>query len=112
MISASWSQFNLETQPSYNAHRPHTPTPHTHTLFLHQEYHPKDILRRMIRRVYRKKLEVVGGFDRFVVAYSRPRNLRDTLMRTELSDPEGHRASNILANLLEHTDSGGELLEV
>lgn len=92
------------------------PTSHadpSNTLFLHQEYHPRGISRRMIRRVYRETLEAVSGFDRFVVAYSRPRNLRDTLMRTELSEPEGHRASNILATLPEqYTDPAGELLDV
>ena len=92
------------------------PTSHadpSNTLFLHQEYHPRGISRRMIRRVYRETLEAVSGFDRFVVAYSRPRNLRDTLMRTELSEPEGHRASNILATLPEqYTDPAGELRDV
>jgi hypothetical protein len=42
------------------------------TLFLHQEYHPRGISRRTIRSVYRETLEAVSGFDRFVVAYSRP----------------------------------------
>jgi hypothetical protein len=91
------------------------PTSHadpSNTLFLHQEYHPRGISRRMIRRVYRETLEAVSGFDRFVVAYSRPRNLRDVLMRSKLSEPEGHRASDILAKLLEQKDPTESLREV
>ena len=66
----------------------------------------------MIRRVYRETLEAVSGFDRFVVAYSRPQNLRDVLMRSKLSEPEGHRASDILAKLPEQKDPAVELQEV
>jgi hypothetical protein len=84
----------------------------SNTLFLHQEYHPRGISRRMIRRVYRETLEAVSGFDRFVVAYSRPRNLRDVLMRSKLSEPAGHRASDIIANLPEQKDPTLSLREV
>jgi hypothetical protein len=36
------------------------------------------------------------GFDRFVIAYSRPRNLHDALTRMKLSEPQGFCASDFL----------------
>jgi hypothetical protein len=66
------------------------------TLFFHWEYHPNGISRRDIRQAY---METCGrhcgfDFDRFVVAFSRPRNLRDALIPTRLSEPAGSRASD------------------
>ena len=66
---------------------------HQNTLFQHGEYHPRGVSRRDIRRIYRETLGKDSGFDRFIVAYSRPRNIRDALMKSSLSDTDGVRAS-------------------
>jgi hypothetical protein len=66
------------------------------TLFFHTEYHPRGVSRRDIRRAFSDTLAGHCGFDRFVIAYSRPRNLRDALTRTKLLEPEGFRTSDFL----------------
>jgi hypothetical protein len=65
-------------------------------LFQHGEYHPRGVPRRDIRRIYKETLGNDSDFDRFVVAYSRPRNIRDALIKSTLSDTEGVRASSFL----------------
>ena len=70
------------------------------TLFFHLEYHPRGISRRAIRAIYKEtNCETLSGFPRFIVAFSRPRNLRDALMRTTLEEPDGSRASNVFDRL-------------
>jgi hypothetical protein len=39
------------------------------------------------------------GFDRMIVAFSRPRNIRDSIMRSRLPDVEGSHPSEILNKL-------------
>jgi hypothetical protein len=66
-------------------------------LFQHGEYHPRGVSRRDIRRIYKETLGNNSGFDHFVVAYSRPRNIpRDALIKSTLSDTECVRASSFL----------------
>eukprot|EP00978_Attheya_sp_CCMP212_P018548 scaffold50888_cov61-Attheya_sp.AAC.1 len=57
------------------------------TLFFHLEYHPRGIPRHAIRDIYKESLEPHSGFKRMVVAFSRPKNLRDALMRTQMDKP-------------------------
>jgi hypothetical protein len=66
------------------------------TLFFHTEYHSRGVSRRDIRRAFSDTLAGHCGFDWFVIAYSRPRNLRDALTRTKLSEPQGFRTSDFL----------------
>jgi hypothetical protein len=66
------------------------------TLFLHLEYHPRGIPRRVIRDLYTETLGPHSGFNRMVVAFSRPKNLRDALMKTQLNEKEGCRASDYI----------------
>jgi hypothetical protein len=37
-----------------------------------------------------------SSFDRFIVAYSRPRNIRDALIKSNLADTEGVHTSSLL----------------
>lgn len=66
------------------------------TLFFHTEYHPRDLSRRIIRELYNKHLAEYSGFKNFTVCYSRPRNIRDALIKSTLADIEGYRASDVL----------------
>ena len=50
------------------------------TLYMHWQYHPRGIQRHTLRKLYRALLEGHTGFQKLVVAVSRPPNLRDTLM--------------------------------
>lgn len=72
----------------------------TDTLFFHWEYHPRGISRQLIRNEYDRHGAAVSGFDRMIVAFSRPRNLRDALMRSRLPDVEGSQASDVFTHLL------------
>jgi hypothetical protein len=73
-------------------------------LFLHWEFHPRDILRRDIRRVYKATLEPVLsqpplGVTQFTVAYCNPVSLRRSLTKTQLEEPKGKRASTYIEQL-------------
>jgi hypothetical protein len=69
------------------------------TLFLHWQYHPNDITRQALRRLYDETLAGKDGFDKITICYSRPRNLREALTKTLLSEPEGQRVSDLINSL-------------
>jgi hypothetical protein len=70
--------------------------PQATPLFQHGEYHPRGVSKREVRRIYRETLEEHCDFDRFIVAYSRPRNIRNALIKSKLSDTDGVRASEFI----------------
>jgi hypothetical protein len=77
-------------------------------LFLHWEYHPRDITRYDIRSVYNDILAPVIaapplGIQRLTIAYKNPPNPRRLLSRTQLNEPDGHRVSSLIADLRLHT---------
>ena len=68
-------------------------------LFLHWEYHPRDITRSDIRSVYMNTLEPLLsapplGIKRLTIAYSNPPNLRRCLTKTQRTDPPGKQVSD------------------
>ena len=71
-----------------------TSTKSSNILFQHGEYHPRGASRCDIRRAFMDTIGTNSGFDRFVIAYSRPRNIRDALIKSNLADTEGVRASS------------------
>jgi hypothetical protein len=68
----------------------------TNTLYLHWRYHPRDIPKAKLRLLYNETLKDCSGFNNLIICYSRPRNLRDSLMQTKLNEPDGMRISNLL----------------
>jgi hypothetical protein len=74
-------------------------TTNKRTLFLHWQYHPNDITRQELRRLYDETLAGKDGFDKMTICYSRPRNLREALTKTSLSEPEGERVSDLINSL-------------
>jgi hypothetical protein len=66
------------------------------TLYLHWTYHPRDISKSKLRLLYNDTLQLRSGFNNLIICYSRPKNLRDSLMKTKLEEPEGKRISNLL----------------
>ena len=76
-------------------------------LFLHWEYHRRDITRYELRSVYNDILapllaEPPLGIRRLTIAYKNPPNLRRLLTRTQLQEPAGDRASPYVDNLKHH----------
>jgi hypothetical protein len=73
-------------------------------MFLHWEFHPRDITRRDIRTLYTSTLEPAVslsplGVKQFTIAYSNPVSLRRSLTKTQLEEPEGKRASDYIVQL-------------
>jgi len=66
------------------------------TIYLHWTWHPRDISKPKLRAIFNGVLKEKCGFNNLIIAYSRPKNLRDCLMKTQLSEPEGHRVSSFL----------------
>jgi hypothetical protein len=66
------------------------------TLFFHTEYHPRGVSRHDIHRAFSDTLTGHCSFDRFVIAYSRPWNLRDALTQMKLLEPQGFCTSDFL----------------
>ena len=66
------------------------------TLYLHWTWHPRDISRAKLRLLYNETLSNYSGFDSLTIAYSRAKNLRDSLMTIRLSEPEGTNISNLI----------------
>lgn len=66
------------------------------TIYLHWTWHPRDVSRTKLRLIFDKTLKEKSGYNNLIIAYSRARNLRDSLMKTSLSEPEGRNISNLL----------------
>jgi hypothetical protein len=71
----------------------------SNTLIFHWEYHPNGLSQQSIRKSYNKHCANVSSFDRMIVAFSRPRNIRDSIMRSQLLDVKGSHLSEILNKL-------------
>jgi hypothetical protein len=75
------------------------------TVYIHWQFHPKDINKSKIRQVYNSTLKGHDNFQHMRVAMARPENLRDILCRTNLSMIPHHNVSDILHNLLSQTNN-------
>ena len=86
------AEAQLSTTP--NDRRPLT---NKERLFLHYEYHPCGMPRGEIRQIYQSTcgdlLESRLGIKQMTVAYSRPKNVRDVLVRAKLHQAPGREAS-------------------
>ena len=84
----------------------HTTTDSTNHLYIHLAHHPNGIQSRTVKKVYRETLEPHLQYDKTTIAISRPRNLKDALMKTALSLPEGQTVQNYI-NAIERSLSEG-----
>jgi hypothetical protein len=78
--------------------------PSDRRLFLHWEFHPRDISRRAIRDAYNQTLEPIIStaplhIRQLTVAYHNPKSLRSCLSKTQLTEPPGNRVSDHVARL-------------
>ena len=74
-------------------------------LFLHWEYHPRDIPRQLIRKVFNDTImpaliDSPISVTRITIAYSTPRSLAQCLTKTQLREPDGHRVSQQIQRML------------
>ncbi|KAL3807236.1 hypothetical protein ACHAXA_007956 [Cyclostephanos tholiformis] len=73
------------------------PRPPRESVFFHLPYHPHDIPRRRIRLLYnyhcQEAFSSYLGIDKFTVAYSRHKNLREHLTQARLHQAESKKAS-------------------
>jgi len=76
-----------------NANRKRT---NNETIYFHWTWHPRDINRSKLRTTFLQNFKEKSGFSNLIIAYSRPKNLRDCLMKTQLLEPEGSRVSSLL----------------
>jgi hypothetical protein len=77
-----------------------TPTTSDNTLFFHQEFHPMGIRNRTLQNIYKTALSNHDGFEKMIVATSRPKYLRDLLCKTKPpTDTKNYNVSNLLTNL-------------
>ena len=81
-----------------------TPKSSTHSLFIHWEYHPRDIGRQTIRQIFNETLAPVlseSGLNvrRLTIAYSTPRSLGSCLTKTQLEEPDDIRVSSYIESM-------------
>ena len=71
-------------------------------IVLHLEYHPNDIPRKRVRQLFAETCEPLLsrdinngglGIKRTIIAYSRPRNLKDLLQSAKLYEKKGKEVS-------------------
>jgi hypothetical protein len=97
LIKHKQSLTGMATCQSNNIHP--TRTIKQHRLFLHAEFHPRGIPCRTIRQLYNRTLAKTKLFNNFIVAYHRPKNLRDLLSKTKLqSFPSIPSASELVSS--------------
>ena len=79
-------------------------------LFLHWEFHPRDIPRRQIRSIFSRSCSNILSsartltgkkpeLGRLTIAYSKPKSLGDVLCRSKMSEPSGERVSDSIRAL-------------
>jgi hypothetical protein len=70
-------------------------------VFIHWEYHPKDIGRKAIRESYNETLapilkEFGLQIDQLTIAFSNPRSLGQCLTKTQLEEAHNDRVSSYI----------------
>jgi hypothetical protein len=67
-------------------------------LYLHWRYSTHGTGRQTLHHLYNKHLRRCDGFDKMIVAFSSPKNLRDLLTHKVLNDRPGGRMSDIITS--------------
>jgi len=69
------------------------------TMYIHWPFHPTDISKNTIRKLYNQTLQGHDGFKDLKMAISRPKNLRDILCKTDLPNIKNKNVSDVLNHL-------------
>jgi len=72
------------------------------TLYIHWRHHPFNIRKHQIREIYNKTLQGSDNFQDMRLAISRPKNLRDSLCKTELQNVTNNNVSDIFQQLTDN----------
>eukprot|EP00956_Cyclotella_meneghiniana_P024187 scaffold48268_cov57-Cyclotella_meneghiniana.AAC.2 len=112
LVSQGWDQavlrnlfktaFNKLNHQIENPPPPPDPNaPRINQLFFHQTFHPNDMPRKEIRRIYSETLEEVmrneAGIEKFTIAYSKPTTIGSKIAKAEIFQPEGKEVSKYIA---------------
>ena len=102
-ILSADEKIQLETlqknQPTTTITAPPTEEPLTNKerIFLHFEYHKNDIPKSRVRAIYENKCQTLLsdrlGIQQLTIAYSRPKNIKDTITKAKLHQAPGFEAS-------------------
>ena len=69
-------------------------------LFFHMQYHPKDIPRREVRKIFADTLEAAireeSGIEQFTIAYSKPTTIGSVIAKAQLHQEEGYEVSKYI----------------
>ena len=76
----------------------------SNSLFIHWEYHPRDIGRQTVRQIFKETLEPAlteSGLtiNQLTIAYSTPSSLGSCLTKTQLEEPADARVSSYIESL-------------
>ena len=100
------SAFNKIKIPSTNKTTNKSPSPTARgQLFIHFIYHPLDIPRSQVRKIYEEELQGTIMQERnpdakLTICYSRPKNIQDVLAKAALFEPEGKEVSKYITGEL------------
>jgi hypothetical protein len=77
-------------------------------LYIHFIYHPLDIPRSQIRKIYEDEIQgtimqEINSDAKLAICYSRPRNIQDVLAKAALFEPEGKEVSKYITGELTTT---------
>jgi len=93
------TELFLEATKAFTKTAPTKSTTAESPLYLHWEWHPRGLTRQQLRQAYNEHLQGHDGFDRLIIAYARPQNLRGSLTRSRLNEPPGQNASDFITTL-------------
>ncbi len=103
IFAAAWKKICSEPKPKPNTQSEELSR--REQLIVHLEYHRFGIPRKLVRKLYNENCGELfeksvqdGGLEikRLILAYSRPRNLRDLLQRAKLHQQTGREVSTLL----------------
>ena len=112
LVSQGWDQavlknlfktaFNKLNHQLENPPPPPDPNaPRINQLFFHQTFHPNDMPRKEIRRIYSETLEEVmrdrANIEKFTIAYSKPTTIGSKIAKAEIFQPDGKEVSKYIA---------------
>ena len=100
-ILSADEKIQLETlqknQPTTTAQPTEEPLTNKERIFLHFEYHKNDIPKSRVRAIYENKCQTLLsdrlGIQQLTIAYSRPKNIKDTITKAKLHQAPGFEAS-------------------
>ena len=102
--SALHRLFESEVNPPNAEMTPTAELDPRERLFLHMQFHPKDIPRGEVRQIYIDTCEEVFrdelDIKQFTIAYSKPKTIGNVIAPTKLYQPEGQEATKFYAGEL------------